>query len=228
MEIGAATLTAYFAGDLSTLTVDRGVAARHRRGTSRQMHAYFRRIAPPGSTVFTGGLAWIDAKGRSRVSSSLPRIAKPIDVSDRVYFKQVMATNAPYVSAGLTSKRTNLRVVVIAVPTHDAGGAINGVLVGAIKVKPAAPSRSSIALGLQRPRDPRPCRQRDHHRSRAAGERGARRATRAARERRDLGHPRARRRVRARGRLGLLAEGRAGSSRSTGPARRSSRRRGAR
>ena len=145
VEIGAATLSAYFAGDLSTL---RSIAVSQPviEGNEQQMHAYLRRIAPPGSAVFTGGLAWLDARGRSRVSSTLPRIAKPIDVSDRGYFKQVMATNAPYVSAGLTSKRTNLRVVVIAVPTHDAGGAINGVLVGAIKVKPAAPSRTSIAL----------------------------------------------------------------------------------
>ncbi len=79
--------------------------------------------------------------------SSLATSAKPVDASGRVYFKTVRATNKPYVSAGLVSQRTNLRVVVVAVPTHNAAGAFNGVLAGALKVKPAPPSQSSIALG---------------------------------------------------------------------------------
>ena len=72
---------------------------------------------------------------------------RPVDASGRTYFNTVLATNAPYVSAGLVLKRTRFRVVVMAVPTHDASGAINGVLAGAIKVKPAASNSSSIALG---------------------------------------------------------------------------------
>ena len=144
--IGAATLSAYFSGDLATL---RTIAASQPviDGDEQRMHDYFRRIAPPGNRSFSGGLAWIDAKGLSRVSSSLPTLGKPVDTSSRVYFKTVRATDAPYISAGLVSKRTNLRVVVIAVPTHDATGAMNGVLAGAIQVKPAASSQSSVALG---------------------------------------------------------------------------------
>jgi serine phosphatase RsbU (regulator of sigma subunit)/anti-sigma regulatory factor (Ser/Thr protein kinase) len=144
--VGAATLSAYFSGDLTTLAA---IASSQPviDADQQRMHAYFRRVAPPGSKLFTGGLAWLDAKGQSRVSSSLPRLGRPVDASSRAYFKTVMATNLPYISAGIVSKRTRLRVVVIAVPTHDASGAINGVLAGALKVRPAAPSESSIALG---------------------------------------------------------------------------------
>jgi serine phosphatase RsbU (regulator of sigma subunit)/anti-sigma regulatory factor (Ser/Thr protein kinase) len=144
--IGAATLSAYFTGDLATLS---SIAASQpvMDGDEQRMHDYFRRIAPPGNKTFTGGLAWIDAKGLSRVSSSLPALGTPVDTSDRVYFKTVKATDAPYISAGIVSKRTKLRVVIIAVPTHDASGAINGVLAGALQVRPAASNQSSVALG---------------------------------------------------------------------------------
>jgi serine phosphatase RsbU (regulator of sigma subunit)/anti-sigma regulatory factor (Ser/Thr protein kinase) len=144
--IGATTLNAYFAGDIATLTA---IAASQPvvDGDEQRMHTYLRRVAPPGNQTFTGGIAWIDAKGRSRVSSSIPTLGKPVDASDRVYFKTVEATNAPYVSAGIVSKRTNLRVVVIAVPTHDASGAFNGVVAGALEVKPAASTRSAVSLG---------------------------------------------------------------------------------
>jgi anti-sigma regulatory factor (Ser/Thr protein kinase) len=143
--IGAATLTAYFSGDLATLNA---IAATQPvvDADPQRMYAYFRRVAPPGNKLFTGGLGWIDTKGQSRVSSTLPRLGPSVDVSNRTYYKTVVARNAPYISAGINAKRTQLRVVVIAVPTHDASGALNGVLAGAIKVKPAAPSRTSIAL----------------------------------------------------------------------------------
>jgi serine phosphatase RsbU (regulator of sigma subunit)/anti-sigma regulatory factor (Ser/Thr protein kinase) len=144
--VAAATANAYFAGTVETLT---SVAASQAviDDNEPQMLAYLRRVAPPGNKVFTGGLGWIDAKGQSRVSSSLAKLARPIDVSDRTYFKQVMATNRPYVSAGLTSKRRRTRIVVVAVPTHDSAGRLNGVLVGAIEVLPSASEQAASALG---------------------------------------------------------------------------------
>jgi serine phosphatase RsbU (regulator of sigma subunit)/anti-sigma regulatory factor (Ser/Thr protein kinase) len=145
VAVAAATLSAYFAGDLATLNA---VAASQPviDGNPQRMQAYLRRVAPPGNRLFTGGLGWVDAKGLSRVSSTLPALNRPVDVSQRMYFKTVMATKQPYVSAGIVAKRTRLRVVVIAVPTHDGAGAVNGVLAGAIKVRPAAPSRTALAL----------------------------------------------------------------------------------
>jgi anti-sigma regulatory factor (Ser/Thr protein kinase) len=145
VAIGATTLNAYFGGDIATLTA---IAASQPviEGDEQGMTSYLRRVAPPGSKMFNGGLGWIDAAGQSRVSS-LPAQSEPVDASGRIYFKTVQRTNAPYVSAGIVSQRTNLRIVAIAVPTHNAAGAFNGVLLGAIKVKPAPASRSSIALG---------------------------------------------------------------------------------
>ena len=144
--VAAATADAYFAGTVETLS---SIAAAQPviDGNDAQMLAYFRRVAPPGSKVFTGGLGWIDATGQSRVSSARARFGEPVDVSDRTYFKRVVATNAPYVSQGLTSKRTRIRIVVVAVPTHDSTGKLNGVLVGGIKVLPTAAEQGTVDLG---------------------------------------------------------------------------------
>lgn len=143
--VAAATANAYFAGTVETLT---SIAASQPviEGNQPQMLAYFRRVAPPGNKVFTAGLGWIDAKGLSRVSSSRATLARPVDVSDRTYFREVVRTDKPYISAGLTAKRTGIRIVVTAVPTHDSSGKLNGVLVGAIKVRPT-PDQGRAALG---------------------------------------------------------------------------------
>ena len=44
----------------------------------------------------------------------------------------VMQTGAPFVSEGLAARRTHRRVIVMAVPTRDAGGRLTGVLTGAL------------------------------------------------------------------------------------------------
>ena len=143
--VAAATANAYFAGTVETLT---SIAASQPviEGNQPQMLAYFRRVAPPGNKLFTGGLGWIDAKGLSRVSSSSAKLVRPVDVSGRTYFREVVRTDKPYISAGLTAKRTRIRIVVAAVPTHDSSGRLNGVLVGAIKVRPT-PDQGRAALG---------------------------------------------------------------------------------
>ena len=109
-------------------------------GNEQGMLAYFRRVAAgQRSARSTAAWAWIDAKGISRVSSACHARRKPVDASGRVVLQGRSARrNKPYVSAGIVSRRNDLRVVVVAVPTHDAAGAINGVLAGALKVKPAA------------------------------------------------------------------------------------------
>jgi serine phosphatase RsbU (regulator of sigma subunit)/anti-sigma regulatory factor (Ser/Thr protein kinase) len=144
--VAAATANAYFTGAVETLTAIAASQAVIDRSQPRML-AYFRRVAPPGNKVFTAGLGWIDTQGRSRVSSSLGTLARPVDVSGRTYFKQVVGTNRPYISAGLTAKRTGIRIVVIAVPTHGANGRLNGVLVGAIKLRPALVDPGRVALG---------------------------------------------------------------------------------
>lgn len=146
VSVAAATANAYFAGDVATLT---SIAAAQPVLDADEpgMLAYFRRVAPPGNTTFSGGLSWIDARGQSRVSSHLDHIGAPVDTSDRTYFKRVLATDTPYVSKGLTSRRTSFRIVAVAVPTHDAAGTLNGVLVGELKVLASPVDQSRVDLG---------------------------------------------------------------------------------
>jgi serine phosphatase RsbU (regulator of sigma subunit)/anti-sigma regulatory factor (Ser/Thr protein kinase) len=144
--VAAVTFNAYFAGDLATLS-SMAASTPVIEADEKEIHAYLRRVAPPGNATFTGGLGWIDAKGQARASSSLATLARPVDVSDREYFRRVVATNKPYVSAGLVARRTGLRIVVMAVPTHDASGKINGVLSGSIRVRPTPANRSTVELG---------------------------------------------------------------------------------
>ena len=115
--VAAATANAYFAGTVETLT---SIAASQPviEGNRPQMLAYFRRVAPPGNKVFTGGLGWIDATGQSRVSSARARLGRPVDVSDRTYFKSVRRDEARTSARGISAKQTRLRIVVSAVPTR--------------------------------------------------------------------------------------------------------------
>ena len=69
------------------------------------------------------------------------------NLSERLYFRRVLATGRPYVSAGLIGKRLNQPIVVIAVPTHGRRGGITGVLVGSILLKTVAESKQAIDLG---------------------------------------------------------------------------------
>jgi hypothetical protein len=145
--LASTVFDAYFAGDLATLDA----LAKSEpviRGDQGAMLAYFRRVAPPGNTTFTGGVAWINAKGISRVSSTYPRLVRPINVTDRSYYRRAIATNAPFISEGLVSRRTRNRVIVLAVPTHDAKGKINGALTGALQIKASRTSESAIQLGF--------------------------------------------------------------------------------
>jgi serine phosphatase RsbU (regulator of sigma subunit)/anti-sigma regulatory factor (Ser/Thr protein kinase) len=148
VALGSAVVETSFVGDIATLkAVARAQAVVD--GDQAGMLAYFRRVAPADRTLFPGGFAWIDAKGVSRVSSTLTKLAPPVDVSDRTYFTRVVASNAPYVSAGLVSRRSGLHVLVMAVPTHDATGKINGVLTGSLPLQLGATNQSTVDLGFQ-------------------------------------------------------------------------------
>ena len=139
----------YFAGELGPLT---SIAASPtvRAGDTNGMRSYFARVQPAHGTLFTGGLGWIDIQGISRVSSN-PLPAGPlINVSDRSYFKTVVSTGRPFISEGLRTKRGKQRVIVMAVPTRDAGGQLNGVLAGALLLQQSTTDQRSIDLGYER------------------------------------------------------------------------------
>ncbi len=142
--IAAAVVDASFAGQISTLNSIADAPAVV--GTSeKQMLAYFRRVersAPP----FNGGLGWIDKTGELRVSSSAG-LAAPINLSSRVYFKRVLATGAPYVSAGLIGARNGQEVIVTAVATRDSNGRITVVLDGSTRINAITQNKASLELG---------------------------------------------------------------------------------
>jgi hypothetical protein len=143
--VAAAVVDASFAGQISTL---RSIAASPAVVTSRkvEMHNYFRRVER-GSPPFNGGLGWIDKDGTLEVSSN-PGAVEPVDLSQRVYVKKVLATGQPYVSAGLVGRRNGQQVIVTAVATHDRNGRVSGVLAGSTRVKAIGQNKASLELGF--------------------------------------------------------------------------------
>jgi hypothetical protein len=129
--LASSVIDTYFRGEFATLrsiadsppVVQRDAAA---------MKRYFKRLQPPGDGLFSAGLVWIDRQGFARVSAVPRRVARHVNVSDRSYFSAVMATEQPYVSEGLKGRLTNTRMIVMAVPTHDARGRLTGVLTASL------------------------------------------------------------------------------------------------
>jgi serine phosphatase RsbU (regulator of sigma subunit) len=144
--VASAVFNVYFAGELGTLS-SIAKAPVVVDGDEAGMLAYFRRLEPANAKLFNGGIAWIDRNGLVRVSSNGLSAGPPPDVSDRDYFRTAIRTGQPFVSEGLTSRRSHQQVIPMAVPTRDAQGAITGVLVGTRLIKPTSSSSSTIDLG---------------------------------------------------------------------------------
>ena len=140
--LAAAILDTFFQGDLSTLNAIAAAPAVV-TGNHAAMRSYFRRLQPPRGSLFNGGLAEIDLKGDIRASSGLAATTH-VNVSDRSYFKTVIATGKPYVSAGLRSRTDGRQVIVMAVPTHDVRGRLSGLLAGALLARPQGNSKASL------------------------------------------------------------------------------------
>jgi serine phosphatase RsbU (regulator of sigma subunit)/anti-sigma regulatory factor (Ser/Thr protein kinase) len=139
----SAILDTTFAGQIATLNAI-SQAPSVVSQESLRMNDYFARVNPRRATPFSGGLGWIDRKGLV-LASSTPGNA--VNLSTRLYFRRVLATGKPYVSAGLIGKRLKQPIVVVAVPTRDQRGRVSGVLAGSILLKTVATSKQAIALG---------------------------------------------------------------------------------
>jgi serine phosphatase RsbU (regulator of sigma subunit)/anti-sigma regulatory factor (Ser/Thr protein kinase) len=147
--LGASLLNSYITGEVTTL---QGIAASPdvTSGDEAAMAPHFARFAPPNFQSFTGGIGWIDLHGIRRVSSDSRTNSLRPNVSDRSFFKQVVATRKPFVSEGIVTRLgTHQRAYVVAVPTFDNQGRLSGVLAGGVLIKPAQPSRTAIDLGFQ-------------------------------------------------------------------------------
>ncbi len=57
-----------------------------------------------------------------------------VDLGDRSYFREVLATGRPYVSEAIVGRIRSAAVIVFAVPTLDAAGDVNGVLTGGTRL----------------------------------------------------------------------------------------------
>lgn len=145
--LAASLLNTYFAGELSVLSTVAEAPAVVQLNKA-QMSTYFHHVQPPAGKLFNGGIGWIDLHGFSQVSSNKPAPVKGLNVSDRSYFKAVMATGKPFVSEGLIARTTHKQAIVMAVPTHDAQGRLTGVLAGSLLTKPKGPSKASLDLGF--------------------------------------------------------------------------------
>jgi serine phosphatase RsbU (regulator of sigma subunit)/anti-sigma regulatory factor (Ser/Thr protein kinase) len=140
----AALVDTSFTGQIQTLTSIAEAPSVVQRQLPR-MQSYFRRVGPPGSPPFTGGIGWIDRSGMVRATNTA---GPPVgSLSSREYFRRVVATHKPYVSAGLLGKKVRQPVIVVAVPTFGPGGDFTGALAGSILLKTVAESRQALALG---------------------------------------------------------------------------------
>ena len=146
--VAAAVVNTAFAGDVSTLDAVAGAPAIA-EGDQAAMLSYFRRIESGHGLLFNGGIGWIDRAGVVRVSTTTPPSKPPLNVSDRTYFRRVLASGRPYVSAGLIGRRIRTRSVVVAVPTRGANGRISGVLAASIQLRAVKDSKSELELGYQ-------------------------------------------------------------------------------
>ncbi len=113
-------------------------------GKAAAMSSYFRRLQSAKSPLFSGSIAWLDLAGELKASSMS---VAAVNVSQRTYFRKVRATGAPYVSAGLTSVRLHRQVVVVAVPTRNRAGRVNGVLTGSLLLSTLRENREALQLG---------------------------------------------------------------------------------
>ncbi len=144
--LAGSVIDAYFRGELAAL---RSIASSPPvvGGDAPAMQRYFKRLQGRNEQAFDSGLGWLDAKGFARVSTQPRTIASPLNLSDRSYFWNVMATGKPFVSEAVISRVSRKSVVVVAVPTRDARGRLTGVLAGALMLQPFAISKGSLDLG---------------------------------------------------------------------------------
>jgi serine phosphatase RsbU (regulator of sigma subunit)/anti-sigma regulatory factor (Ser/Thr protein kinase) len=143
--LAGSVVDTYFRGELATLrSIASSPSVVNLDLPAMQQYAErLQRVEPSSGT----GMAWIDAKGIRQVPVAHRLVEPRLDLSDRSYFWNVMATGRPFVSESITSRLSHLRVIVLAVPTRDARGRLTGVLAGALTLQPAGITRRSLNLG---------------------------------------------------------------------------------
>jgi anti-sigma regulatory factor (Ser/Thr protein kinase)/GAF domain-containing protein len=141
----AALVDTSFAGEIQTLSSIAKAPSVVELQLPR-MRPYFRRVSRPGAEPFTGGIGWIDRAGIVR-ATNLPGPGSSGSLANRDYFRRVVATHEPYVSAGLIGKAVQQPVIVVAVPTFGPRGAFTGVLAGSTLLRTIGQNGPALELG---------------------------------------------------------------------------------
>ena len=103
-----------------------------RSGNVSAMQPYLEQVATPELDL-GGGVGYIDADGQllAEANSAGPF---PVDLNDRVYVREVLATNEPYVSEAITGRLSDNPIIVLATPVGGDTGAPSGIVIGSILV----------------------------------------------------------------------------------------------
>lgn len=120
---------------LATIATEDDVRAGRPR-----MLTYLKRAAATGG--FENGVGFVDGRGMSRISSSVPPGTPPVDLSDRLYVQQALAGRAT-VSEVLLGRRENRPLLTYAYPVRDVRGTVTGLVAGSLALDAAG-------KGLQR------------------------------------------------------------------------------
>ncbi|HEY7346244.1 MAG TPA: SpoIIE family protein phosphatase [Gaiella sp.] len=145
--LAATVFDTYFAGRLSVLTAV-AAAPGVPEGDTTRMTTYFRRLQKRDGNLFPAGIGWIDRQGRQR-ATSMPTGPTDLNLGNRSYVRQVFATGKPFVSEAIVARLTKRRLVVMAVPTRDRAGRVDGVLAGGIILRPSRTNQRTIDLGYE-------------------------------------------------------------------------------
>ncbi len=103
-------------------------------GDQAQMLADFEALSS-AQLGLDGGIGWIDADGLLQLEAGADPQRLPIDLSDRAYVQEVLATGRAVVSEGLRGRLSGDPLVIVAAPSRDATGAANGLVVASIRLE---------------------------------------------------------------------------------------------
>jgi hypothetical protein len=102
-----------------------------REARARRMRRFLRDAARSGR--FSTGLTFVDARGRTRASTTLPPDAAPVDLSDRAYVQEALKGRAA-VSEVLLGRVRNRPIIAFAYPVTRMDGRRSGLVVGSLQL----------------------------------------------------------------------------------------------
>jgi signal transduction histidine kinase len=112
-----------------------------RTGDLPGMRRYFDDVAD-GVVGFDGGIGWIDDRGIVRALSGYA--GDPVDASEREYVKEVLESGRPYVSEAIISVIEPFPLMILAVPTRDEAGRVNGLVAGGFRLDRVSAGSESL------------------------------------------------------------------------------------